>query len=111
MNTSDAIDESWIIIIIVFSSKVLAPELRRDGANRVMWSLLEFSGFHSDGDADEDNAEHGNGGVALPVLGTAVRATAHTPDLVPEIAVSVSMAVIAAATSHFFRFRFLPIGI
>ena len=72
---------------------------------------LEFSGFHSDGDADEDNAEHGNGGVALPVLWATVRATAHTPDLVPEIAVSVSMAVIAAATSHFFRFRFLPIGI
>jgi len=65
---------------------------------------LKFSGFHGDGDADEDNAEHGNGSVSLPVLGTTVRATGHTPHLGPEIA--VSMAVIAAATAHFFRFRF-----
>ena len=46
---------------------------------------LELGGFHGDGDADEENASHGDGGVALPVLGAAVGPTAHAPHLAPEV--------------------------
>ena len=42
----------------------------------------------------------------LPVLGTTIRAIAHTPDLVPEIVVSMSMAVMAIAVAHLFYFDF-----
>lgn len=59
---------------------------------------LEASGEFEDGDADEENAEHGNGGVALPVLGATVRATCHTPYLVPDIA---AVPVICCSASHF----------
>uniref|UniRef100_A0A2P2K8Q7 Uncharacterized protein n=1 Tax=Rhizophora mucronata TaxID=61149 RepID=A0A2P2K8Q7_RHIMU len=52
-----------------------------------MWPLLKLGGLDSNGDADEENAGHGDGGVAAPVLGPAVRASAHAPHLLPEVPV------------------------
>nr|AFK44921.1 unknown [Lotus japonicus] len=108
-HTSDALQLMILglfIIFVVFRPKILAPELGRDWANRVMWSLLELSGKLEDGDANEEDTEHGDGGVTLPVLGTTVRATGHTPYLVPEIA-AVTVICWSTTTSHFFRLRFV----
>ncbi|RRT82686.1 hypothetical protein B296_00019492 [Ensete ventricosum] len=46
---------------------------------------LELRGLHGDGDADEEDAEHGDGGVALPVLGPAIGPARHAPHLVPKV--------------------------
>lgn len=51
---------------------------------------LKLGGFHGDWNANEDDAGHGDGSVALPVLWPAVRATGHGPDLLPEVAAVVS---------------------
>lgn len=51
----------------------------------MMWPLLELGGFDGDGDTDEEDAGHGDGGVAFPVLRPAVRPAGHTPYLVSEI--------------------------
>lgn len=61
---------------------------------------LEFSGKFEDWDADKEDAEHGDGGVALPVFRATVRATGHTPNLVPEISIA-AIPVICCTTSHF----------
>lgn len=51
---------------------------------------LELGGFHGDWNANEDDAGHGDGSVAFPVPGPAVRATGHGPDLLPEVAAVIS---------------------
>lgn len=74
---------------------------------------LEFSRFHGDGDADEEDAGHGDGSVALPVLGPAVGPTGHGPHLGPEITCISVMAVVSSSahvwlslSSLFFFFVF-----
>lgn len=59
---------------------------------------LELSRFDGDRDADEEDAEHSYGCVTLPVLRSTVRATGHTPNLLPEI----SIPMISCSTSHCF---------
>lgn len=68
----------------------------------MMRPLLELGRFHSDWDANEKDAEHGNGSVALPVFGPAIWASSHAPHLRPEI---FAMAVIHS--SHAFSSPFL----
>lgn len=64
---------------------------------------LELSGFHGDGDTNEEDAEHCDGGVALPVLGATIRATRHTPNPTPEIPTYLSMPMsMISSTSHRF---------
>ncbi len=63
---------------------------------------LELGGLHGDGDADEEDANHGDCGVAAPVLGPAVWAARHAPDLGPKVTMAripMSMSVICS-TSH-----------
>jgi hypothetical protein len=60
-----------------------------------MVSYLELGGFHGDGDADEEDAEHGDGRVAAPVHGPAVGPARHAPHLLPEVAASAGAMVAA----------------
>lgn len=60
---------------------------------------LELGGLHGDGDADEEDAGHGDSGVAAPVLGPAVWATGHAPDLGTKVSMGLPMSVISS-TSH-----------
>jgi hypothetical protein len=64
---------------------------------------LELGRFHSDRDANEDNADQSDGGVALPVHGATVGPTSHTPNLGPEIPGSMAVAGVSmsmASSSH-----------
>lgn len=62
---------------------------------------LELGGFHGDGDTNEEDAEHSDGGVAFPVFGATIRTTGHTPNLVSEISVYLSMSMsMISSTSH-----------
>jgi hypothetical protein len=82
-------------------------QVRTIGATtRVWWGsgsggwaerYLELGGFHGDGDADEEDAEHGDGGVAAPVHGPAVGPARHAPHLLPEVAPSSAVAAMVAA--------------
>lgn len=67
----------------------------------MMRPLLELGRFHSDWDANEKDAEHGNGSVALPVFGPAIWASSHAPHLRPEI-----FAVAVIHSSHAFSSPF-----
>lgn len=60
-------------------------------------TYLELGGLHGDGDADEEDAEHGDGGVAAPVHGPAVGPARHAPYLLPEVAASVAVPAMVAA--------------
>lgn len=46
---------------------------------------LELGRLHGDRNADEEDSEHGERRVALPVLGPTVGPTAHAPHLGPEV--------------------------
>ncbi|RWW05295.1 hypothetical protein GW17_00031442 [Ensete ventricosum] len=63
---------------------------------------LELGGFNGDRDADEEDAEEGYGGVALPVLGAAVRPTGHAPHLRSEVpgGARSSMRSVLTSPSH-----------
>lgn len=66
-----------------------------------MWSLLELGRLHGDGDADEEDAGHGDSGVAAPVLGPAVWATGHAPDLGTKVSMGLPMSMsVICSTSH-----------
>lgn len=69
---------------------------RRKGKN------LELGGLHGDGDANEEDAEHGDGGVPFPVLGAAVGPARHAPHLGPEVlrAMRATVMMIYAASAH-----------
>lgn len=82
---------------ILFLAKVFAPKLRWDWPDWMMWALLELGGLHGDGDADEEDAEHGDGGVPAPVHGPAVGPARHAPYLLPEVAASVAVPTMVAA--------------
>jgi len=69
---------------------------------------LELGGLHGDGDADEEDAEHGDGGVTAPVDGAAVGTARHAPYLLAEVAACVPTAMVAA--HHRRRLRFSQIG-
>lgn len=58
---------------------------------------------HRNWDTDQEYAEHSEGSVALPVLGTAVRSTRQAPHLLPEITAvrPVHMVVLSSAHSRF----------
>lgn len=60
---------------------------------------LKLGGLHGDGDADEEDTGHGDSGVAAPVLGPAVWATGHAPDLGTKVSMGLPMSVISS-TSH-----------
>lgn len=62
----------------------------------VAHAYLELRGFHGDGDADKEDAEHGDSGVAAPVDGAAVGPARHAPDLLAKIAAPVTAAMVAA---------------
>ena len=81
---------------VLLLAKVFAPKLRRDWPDWVMWALLELGGLHGDGDADEEDAEHGDGGVAAPVYGPAVGPARHAPHLLPEVASPAVASMVAA---------------
>lgn len=59
-------------------------------------AYLELRGLHGDGDADEEDAEHGDGRVAAPVDGAAVGPARHAPHLLAEVAAAVPAAMVAA---------------
>ncbi|CAL1385119.1 unnamed protein product [Linum trigynum] len=62
---------------------------------------LKLRRFHGDGNADEEDADHGDGSVAAPVLWAAIRATGHAPHLPPEIAMSAFSSVpVLASSAH-----------
>lgn len=62
---------------------------------------LELGGFHGDGYADEEDSEHGDGGVSFPVLGPAVGAAGHAPDFGSEVLRhSMAAAMLAADAAH-----------
>eukprot|EP00268_Persea_americana_P027428 TRINITY_DN2680_c0_g1_i2.p1 TRINITY_DN2680_c0_g1~~TRINITY_DN2680_c0_g1_i2.p1 ORF type:complete len:124 (-),score=19.01 TRINITY_DN2680_c0_g1_i2:423-794(-) len=95
LNTTDIVIQSMLIFLL---SKIFAPKLRGNRANRMVRALLELYGNHGDGDAGEEDAEHGDGSVALPVLRPAVGASSHAPYLCPEI--SLCCAVLMMISSH-----------
>ena len=70
---------------------------KKSSVSEMQRTDLKLGGFHGDGDTNKEEAEHCNGSIALPVLGPTVRATAHTPNLVPEIAMNLSMAMISSS--------------
>jgi len=61
-----------------------------------MGALLKLGGLHGDGDADEEDTEHGDGCVAAPVDGAAVGPSRHAPHLLAEVAAPVPAAMVAA---------------
>lgn len=65
----------------------------RGGESRV---YLELGRLHGDWDADEEDAEHGDGGVAAPMDGAAVWPARHAPHLLAEVACPVPTAMVAA---------------
>jgi hypothetical protein len=67
-------------------------------------AYLELCGLHSDGDADEEDAEHGDGGVTAPVDGAAVGAARHAPYLLAEVAAGVPTAMVTAHRRRSLRF-------
>lgn len=60
---------------------------------------LELGRFHGDRNADKEDAGHGDGGVALPVLGPTVRTPTHAPHLGPEVSVG-PISVCMFTSSH-----------
>lgn len=66
---------------------------------REKWNkYLELSWFHSDGDTNEEDTDHGDGSVAFPVLGATIRASGHAPNFGPEISMSpFSMTVLCSS--------------
>lgn len=67
---------------------------------------LELDRNHGDRDTEDEDAGHGNGSVALPVLGPAVRPTRHAPDFGPKVTSStVAMGsinvVVISSPAHF----------
>lgn len=66
---------------------------------------LELGGLHGDGDADEEDAEHGDGGVTAPVDGAAVGPARHAPYLLAEVAAGVPTAMVAAHRRRRVRFN------
>lgn len=61
---------------------------------------LELGGLHGDGYADEEDAGHGDGGIAAPVLGTAVWAARHAPNLGPKVPVGRFPMSMICSTPH-----------
>lgn len=67
-----------------------------------MGSFLEFDGNHGDGDTGENDSGHGEGSVALPVLGATIGSTRHTPNFGSEIpGVSRICVVSSVISTHF----------
>lgn len=69
---------------------------------------LELGRLHGDGDADEEDAEHGDGGVAAPVNGAAVGPARHAPHLLAEVPAGVPATMVAAHRRR--RLRLNQIG-
>lgn len=55
---------------------------------------LELGRFHGDWNANEKDADHGNGSVALPVFGPAIWTSRHAPHLRPEISAMAMIPVV-----------------
>jgi hypothetical protein len=77
----------------------------RRGAN------LELGGLHRDGDADEEDADHGDGGVEAPVLGPAVWAARHAPHLGPKVPVGRLPMSVICSTPHGSLLPFLSLSL
>uniref|UniRef100_A0A7C8YV58 Uncharacterized protein n=1 Tax=Opuntia streptacantha TaxID=393608 RepID=A0A7C8YV58_OPUST len=90
------------VVLVIFLSKVFAPQLRRNWSDRLVRSLLELGRLHGDGNTDEEDAEEGDSGVSTPVLRATVRPTSHAPNLGPPIS---SIHVTVLTTSHFSLIR------
>uniref|UniRef100_M8BRL5 Uncharacterized protein n=1 Tax=Aegilops tauschii TaxID=37682 RepID=M8BRL5_AEGTA len=76
---------------------VRAAALGREGGAGQGDTYLELGGFHGDGDADEEDADHGDGGVAAPVDGPAIGPARHAPHLLPEVAAARGVPAMVAA--------------
>ncbi|KAM1019288.1 hypothetical protein ACFX2I_040684 [Malus domestica] len=68
--------------------------------NELIEKDLELGRFHGDRNADKEDAGHGNGGVALPVLGPTVWPTTHAPHLGPEVTAVGPISVCVLTSSH-----------
>ncbi|XP_011073183.1 uncharacterized protein LOC105158214 isoform X1 [Sesamum indicum] len=80
-------------------TEVLAPDLGGNWMNWKMWTLLELDRFHGDGNADQNDASHGECSIALPVLGQ----TWGMPSYLQNHQVDI---VIACCTLHNFIRRY-----
>nr|GLL38948.1 hypothetical protein DM860_008399 [Ipomoea trifida]GMD49676.1 hypothetical protein DM860_008399 [Ipomoea batatas]GMD55168.1 hypothetical protein DM860_008399 [Ipomoea batatas] len=63
-------------------------------------SDLELGGFHGDGNANENDSCHGDGGIAFPVDGPAIRSAGHGPDLGPEVGGRIGVVVSVVSSTH-----------
>jgi len=93
------------IFIIIWRNKIKTWKSGKENRNLIekeRMKNLKFSWEFEDGDTNEDDTEHSDGGVAFPVFRATVRATSHTPNLVPEISsIASAITVICSTTSHF----------
>ncbi|RAL40701.1 hypothetical protein DM860_008399 [Cuscuta australis] len=71
------------------------------GGGGILASDLELCGFDGNRNANEDDSSHGDGGIALPMHGPAVRSAGHGPDLGPEVTGRIGVVVsVVSSSSH-----------